>query len=569
MDTTLKTQVQAIQARLAAVAPDASAEDLVMLAKAVEAVGGRATVFDVLDAGEEARQQGVSAIDAARIAALAEVHAAAGVTDAMLADIAALFGRLDPVQLALTKVVNPLPDTARGAYVLTTVSNATASVRLPGYVPGHGAVGCYMLINSSTFVVQVEDATGDHVGALQPHGFAIAYITGNADAGWRWQLTRSDEGGANVLFDQPVMLLDAAGTQYMQIVAMDEGYVVAWTVGTTVRLCLLRWQDGQLVPGVIEQHPTAYVSTSFSLVRLGATPRCMLLYADPTSNNQAVRAFFVSIDTSGLHLSDIQTLATEMSYTLQWASCSMISATDGVVFWVSYYSSSPSYYPRIATLKISSQSVISLGTTTRVFQTNNGWAYRSSFGHDTLGSRALLMESGYSSGAPILHYFSLSDVSKDIAAPSWIIGSSSMYGHCVRFLSDSLAIVIWVQSATQVYWRLVSLTDTSLSFTSMGMLNIPDFGWGSSDRLTLTPLVLAANKVALVTAGTLAGYPKLTLGTLNANATDISWEPSIDLPFGSKINGMYITAGYDAVRQSLLIAQYSTAASPLALSAKV
>ena len=72
-----------------------------------------------------------------------------------------------------------------------------------------------------------------------------------------------------------------------------------------------------------------------------------------------------------------------------------------------------------------------------------------------------------------------------------------------------------------------------------------------------------------MTAGTLAGYPKLTLGTLNADATDISWEPSIDLPFGSKINGMYITAGYDAVRQSLLISQYSAAVSPLALSAKV
>ena len=569
MDSTLKTQVQAIQARLAAVAPDASAEDLVMLAKAVEAVGGRATVFDVLDAGEDARKQAVSAIDAARIAALAEVHAAAGVTDAMLADIAALFGRLDPAHFALSGAVNPLPDAARGAYVLTTASNTNASVRLPGYVPGHGAVGCYMLINSSTFVVQVEGATGDHVGALQPYGFAIAYITGNTDAGWRWQLTRSDEGGANVLFDQPVMLLDAAGTQYMQIVAMDEGYVVAWTVGATVRLCLLRWQDGQLVPGVIEQHPTAYVSTSFSLVRLGATPRCMLLYADTTGNNQAVRAFIVSIDTSGLHLGDIQTLATEMSYTLQWASCSMINATDGVVFWVSYNSASPYYYyPKIATLKISSQSAISLGTA-RSFTSNDKWLYRSSFGQDTFGSRALLMESGYSSSPALLHYFSLSDVSKDIAAPSWITGTSMPVGHCVRFLSENLAIVIWVQSATQVYWRLASLTDTSLSFTSMGMLNIPDFGWVNTDRLTLTPLVLAANKVALVTAGTLAGYPKLTIGTLNADATDISWAPAIDLPFGSKMSGVYITAGYDAVRQSLLISQYSPAVSPLALSAKV
>lgn len=48
----LKTQIAAIQSRINAVADTATPEDLVMLAKAVEAVGGQATVFDIMEAGE-------------------------------------------------------------------------------------------------------------------------------------------------------------------------------------------------------------------------------------------------------------------------------------------------------------------------------------------------------------------------------------------------------------------------------------------------------------------------------------------------------------------------------------
>lgn len=52
MTPALKTQVAAIQSRLNTVAETATPEDLVMLAKAVEAIGGQATIFDVIEAGE-------------------------------------------------------------------------------------------------------------------------------------------------------------------------------------------------------------------------------------------------------------------------------------------------------------------------------------------------------------------------------------------------------------------------------------------------------------------------------------------------------------------------------------
>ncbi len=52
ISTQLQAQIDAIQTRIDTLAPSATPEDIVMLAKAVEAVGGQATVFDVIDTGQ-------------------------------------------------------------------------------------------------------------------------------------------------------------------------------------------------------------------------------------------------------------------------------------------------------------------------------------------------------------------------------------------------------------------------------------------------------------------------------------------------------------------------------------
>lgn len=51
--TPLRTQIEAIKARIDALAATATAEDIVMLSKAVEAIGGQASVFDVMAVAEE------------------------------------------------------------------------------------------------------------------------------------------------------------------------------------------------------------------------------------------------------------------------------------------------------------------------------------------------------------------------------------------------------------------------------------------------------------------------------------------------------------------------------------
>jgi hypothetical protein len=58
--TALQNQIDAIQARIDATLPTATPEDVVMLAKAVEAVGGQATVFDVIETGETKKAEVVA-----------------------------------------------------------------------------------------------------------------------------------------------------------------------------------------------------------------------------------------------------------------------------------------------------------------------------------------------------------------------------------------------------------------------------------------------------------------------------------------------------------------------------
>ncbi len=63
ISTQLQAQIDAIQTRIDTLAPSATPEDIVMLAKAVEAVGGQATVFDVIDTGQLQKAELIATAD--------------------------------------------------------------------------------------------------------------------------------------------------------------------------------------------------------------------------------------------------------------------------------------------------------------------------------------------------------------------------------------------------------------------------------------------------------------------------------------------------------------------------
>ena len=117
----LRNQIEAIKKRIDAVAPTASPEDVVMLAKSIEAIGGQATVFDVMDAGVSARNEALMLIDEAKNTALTEIVKAVGSTDelkaehvALRADMASLFDRTDLTPLVCLRAARSCP-TPRGA----------------------------------------------------------------------------------------------------------------------------------------------------------------------------------------------------------------------------------------------------------------------------------------------------------------------------------------------------------------------------------------------------------------------------------------------------------------------
>ena len=80
----LQTQIAALQARIDAVAANASPEDVVMLAKAIEAISGQATVFDVIAYGDAQK----SALAHALTQALAALEAQLATVSSQLSDTA-------------------------------------------------------------------------------------------------------------------------------------------------------------------------------------------------------------------------------------------------------------------------------------------------------------------------------------------------------------------------------------------------------------------------------------------------------------------------------------------------
>lgn len=73
----MQTQIAAIKARIDAITPTATPEDIVMLSKAVEAIGGQCSVFDVMQVGADQ----VAAVEAAGQSQVQQVQDAIGAAE--------------------------------------------------------------------------------------------------------------------------------------------------------------------------------------------------------------------------------------------------------------------------------------------------------------------------------------------------------------------------------------------------------------------------------------------------------------------------------------------------------
>lgn len=569
MESTLKTQIRAMQARIDAVAPDASPEDIVMLAKAVEAVSGRATVFDVLDAGGEATASALVDIEVARKAALDEVHAAGGVTDTVLNSIAALAGRMDAERFVLTKAHNPLPDATKGVYVLTTETNASAFVSLPSYT-GDSSLRSYTLLNDSSFVLSVQDAAGVHVGVIQPHGFCFAFITGDTESGWLWKVTRSDEGGINVVFDQPLLVLDGLPAQYMQMLPMPDGFVVCWTYGSTFKITYLQWKDGALVQSPIFSN--SYTGISNFSVDKSADYTLVLGWAYSSSNMSAAVVNFASGATVSVDFGP--EISVYKSSSSPVSDCVVSMYAKGYGYIAGKYTNSSNYSQYIYPITVSGASL-----TVGPQLTLGSASAQSQLSVQSMDSRAdgmgVLMDSPSASNytSVYLTSFRRSGMSAPVQVYRIAYGFADMgsytYSQMVQFLTNDLILCCWWNGA-KLYWRLVTIDSSgTLTLGSFGMVDIPNVYFAQNRDTYLRLLVLSETKIALVVSGNATVFPRLMMGEVNAAGTDVSWGSLVDLPFSIKNNTPVISACHDAVRNALLVGETITNTSPFALVAKL
>lgn len=73
----MQTQIAAIKARIDAITPTATPEDIVMLSKAVEAISGQCSVFDVMQVGADQ----VAAVETAGQSQVQQVQDAIGAAE--------------------------------------------------------------------------------------------------------------------------------------------------------------------------------------------------------------------------------------------------------------------------------------------------------------------------------------------------------------------------------------------------------------------------------------------------------------------------------------------------------
>lgn len=579
MKNSLKTQVQAIQSRINSVTESATPEDLVMLAKAVEAVGGQATVFDIIDAGDESREKALADIDAARQSAVATVIAAGGITQDMLDDIASLqedvitaLHRPDPDVLVLAGTANVLPDANKGSYVLTTDTNTSAVLSLPKYTGTVGAMRCYTLINDSSFVINMRDDAGGNVGNIQPHGFCFAFVTGDEEKGWQWKSSRSDEGGANVIFDQPLLVLDGLPTAYMQMLPMPDGFLVCWTYSGTFKLSYLRWKDGALVQSELFS-TTEYVGVADFCVDKAGAYKLILAWTYNYGLYAAVIDITVAASVSVTFVEPITVITGSSSSDYGEPVLKMYSEQRGFV--AAKYTASSNYSEYVFGLSVS-RNILTAGSPLSIRSDSP----KSNLSIQALTTNAagvgLLMDSPVASMYATTYLSSFTYTGSTTApmkvhqlAYGFADMGTNIYSQMVTFLNNTLALCCW-WNLDKLHWRLVNVdTAGKLTMGSLGMVAIPDVYRANNRNTYIQVFVLSETEIALVVAGNLNAFPRVLFGSINASGTDITWgDTLIDFPFSVKSSSATICACYDIERNAMLVAEQIGSTSPIAIVAK-
>lgn len=578
ISTALKNQVEAIQSQIDTLAPSASAEDVVMLAKAVEAVGGQATLFDVMETGEIAKGEILTAIDNARTQAIDDVLEAGGFTQSVQDEISGIrddmlahFDQLLPEEISLGDDPYILPSSTSGTYIISVPNQENHDMTIPDFTGENDKRRTYLFINNSHIPVYAKNNDGDVIGIIPAQGFSFAYVISIGESLWEWNVTNSDPNMKNLILDSPWLLLDSNVINFLDVCPVQQGFVAAWVVGYTLTTCLLRWEENHLVA-----YPPATVDVGdngncyFLVMDRVSENRVIVVYNANPSGTYSVCARVVDVFADGVISYGPECVLQDIASSGYQLAIRMTSSTSGFIAQVD--SASSTYYCYGFRISISGDTVSSSSQLNIVSGASESQLrYFTADSVDCLGSKALFMSPAYGTGGAYKKVFYINNTSTPTQIAN--VDYSPVVGvvnntQAIRFIDGSLALACWVGPEKSIFWRLIDLTVDSMTMGNWGTLGDAIAPYQANNKPTLRLVVVSQNTVALFIAGSTEFYSKVVFGTVSEDRQTMTWGEWAELPSGIKFNS-YIGAAYHPDRNALVFVAGSNQVTPVALTIKM
>lgn len=579
ISTALKNQVEAIQSQIDTLAPSASAEDVVMLAKAVEAVGGQATVFDVMETGEVTKGEILSAIEDARTQAIDAVLEAGGFTQSVKDEISGIrddmlahFDQLLPEEISLGDDPYTLPSSTSGTYIISVPNQENHDMTIPDFTGENDKRRTYLFINNSHIPVYAKNNDGDVIGIIPAQGFSFAYVVSTGEASWEWKVTNSDPNMKNLIFNSPLLLLDSNNIYFLEVCPVQEGFVVTWvaTTGYQLTACLLRWEGDHLVA-----YPPATVDVGvngncyFLVMDRVSENRVIVAYNANPSSNYKVCARVVDVYADGVISFGPECVLQTCSSSSYQIAIRMASSTSGFLAYT--YNNSSTYYCYGIHLSISGNTISSSSQLNIVSGSSESQLrYFTAESVDCLGSKALFMSPAYNSNNyKRVFYINNANTptaitNADYSPVTGVVNNTQT----IRFIDNSLALACWVGVEKRIFWRLIDLTSTTMTMGNWGDLGDEKAPYQVSNKPTMRLVPVSQDTFALFVAGNTQCYPKMVFGTVDEDRQNMTWGEWSDLPMGFKFTG-YIDAAYHPDKSAVCFVTGFTSITPVALSIKL
>lgn len=562
MDASLRTQIRAMQSRIDSVTATATPEDIVMLAKGMEAVAGQATVFDILDAGEEAAAKALDAIKAAKDEALDAVAEAGELPEDIRQDLSLIKGRNRAVSVSIPVEGAEIADATTG-YIRAVAEGETGALRLPALTPEWLAEETNMQIlticNDGRRTISVRDAEEREVCVIPAGMYALVFVAGDGDS-LVWHGTRFVTTADKAIVDQEEVYLDTAAASQLSM-TMGNIPVACW-YSNAARVCTLGFEDGVLIP--VQTITVTTTGNEARIVAYDGTRQFMMV----TRSSSNFYGVMITAD------SDNQLTAgtSQLLFTVQsgYSFSNWILLQKSIVY-SAYYSSSKESYCWSRTISYNAgEDTFAVGGNTQIFKRAEAYNYAHYLGSGsaaTVGSTTLVVESNGNQMYPGAIW---TGNGRSANWSSGVSASYSTYCQAVFALNTTSFLLLWAANQTSgIFWRFGKLSGSYPSMGSYGLLTPSEYQFYDNTDW-FDACVIDNSRVAIVTGGGPNKRATLSIGSLSENADNfIHWAEPIFLPLVTQTALTSLKVTYDSAQRVLYVLRAMSGVGPHILPVKL